>query len=62
MKGLKMLHLYSITDNRAEQAKINADFLLDLAGRIFKIPAVFNVDQGDYDMLLEISAQMDSFK
>lgn len=39
-----------------------ADYLRDLAGRIFRIPAMYGVDGYDFDRLHEIARDLDKPK
>ena len=37
----------------------NSDYLRDLAERLMAVPAVYGVDQGDVDRLLDIAHQLE---
>lgn len=41
-----------------EEELPDADFLRDLAERIFRIPVMYGVDQGDTDRLLRIAGTL----
>lgn len=41
-----------------EQDRADAAFLRDLAGRLFQVPVMYGVDQGDVDRLNEIAEKL----
>lgn len=47
-------------DTGQEREVSNADYLRDLADRIFQIPAMYGTDQSDYNALRAIARELES--
>lgn len=56
----EIIHGKKMDEESADDEMGTAAYLRDLADRIFRIPAMYGVDQGDYDRLREIATNWEA--